>query len=206
MQLRGHRVALRVAQRVALEQRRGVRAGGVGAHLGEQRLELRPADAAEHVLIPGHRGVARQVHRVGALVARQLGEDRLDVGGDRDQDQAVEGERTVLAQVVDDGRGAGGAVALAEQVLRRGPAVVVAQVLRDEAADRLDVRIDAPELVVLVIAHRVAQAGADRVDHHQVALVEQSVLVVDQLIGRRRRRIGIGDDDASRSEHSHVQP
>src|SRR2546430_8655759 len=121
----------------------------------------------QHVVIPGHGRVPRQVYGVGPVVPGQLGEYRLDVGGDGDEYQAVEGERAPCPQVVDDGRPARGAVALAQQVLRRSPAIVVAHVLRDEAADRIDVRIDRPELVVAMIADRVAHSGADRIDHHR---------------------------------------
>jgi hypothetical protein len=68
-------------------------------------------------------------------------------------------------QIVDAPRRARGAVALAEQVLGRAPAIVVVYVLRDEPADRLDVRIDPPEVLVLGLADRAAEAGADRIDH-----------------------------------------
>ena len=81
--------------------------------------------------IPFDRGGVRgEVHGVGPVVARELREDRLDVGRDGDEYQPVEREGA-LAQVVDDGRPAGGAVALAQQVLWRRPAIVVAHVLHD---------------------------------------------------------------------------
>src|SRR5258708_261818 len=77
------------------------------------------------------------------------GEERLDVEGARHQDDAVEGHVLPRLQAVHDARRPGRAVALPEQELGRAPAVVVADVLLDEAADRVDVRIHAPEILVL---------------------------------------------------------
>src|SRR4029077_10498173 len=85
-------------------------------------------------------------------------------------------------------------------------AFIVAHVLRDEAAHRVDVRIDTPELIVLVVADGVADAGAHRIDHHQVALVEQAEFVVDRAVRARRGRRRIRDHDAPRTEYAHVQP
>ena len=98
------------------------------------------------------------------------------------------------------------AVALADQVLGRVPAAVVRHVLLDEARDRLDVGVDAPEVLVLEVADGLADARADRVDQHDVDLVEQAVGVVDDLVRRRRRGRGVRDDDAARAERAHVEP
>ena len=202
--LPGHRLALGIRDRIALQQRRRERTGGVGAHLGEERLERRRL-SGEHVVVPGHGGVRGEVYGVGPVVARELREDRLDVGRDGDEYQPVEREGA-LAQVVDDGRPAGGAVALAQQVFWRRPAIVVAHVLHDEAAHGVDVRVDPEELIVLVVADRVGESRPDRIDHHEIAPVEDAEFVVHGPIGSRRSRTRIGDHHPLRSEHAHVQP
>ena len=56
--------------------------------------------------------------------------------------------------------------------------------------------IDAAERLVLVLARDAAEAGARRVDEHEVAGVEQAVVVVDELVGRGRRVRVVGGDDA----------
>src|SRR5256885_5055893 len=56
--------------------------------------------------------------------------------------------------------------------------------------------------VVPVIADRVAHSGADRIDHHQVALVEHAELVVHGAIRARRRRTR--DRKSTRLNSSHL--
>lgn len=204
MDLLGDRVALRGGERVSLQQRRGVVSEREGAHLGEEGLE-RVGPPRQGVVVPGRRGEARQGQRIGFVVAGER-VDRLEVDPHRKQDDAVERHVGVRLEIVDHARRARGAVALAEQILGRAPAVVVVDVPHDEAADRFDVRIDSPEILVLAFANRMAESGADGIDQHQIGLVEDAVNVVDHLVGCRRRRAGVGGDDAARPERSHVQP
>ena len=74
-----NRIALRVAQRIAFQERGGERTHGKAAHLIEERLE-RGRLARQHVVIPGHRRIAGQIHGIRPIVPGQLREDRLDVG------------------------------------------------------------------------------------------------------------------------------
>ena len=95
-----------------------------------------------------------------------------------------------------------GAVRFAEQEFRRVPAVVLGQVSLDELLDRTCVLIDAPEIAVLVRRDRGRVAGADRVDEHEIAAVEQAVGVVLHRIGRGRREVRQGGLDAPRRERA----
>src|SRR5262249_29273770 len=68
--LLGHRLALGVAQGVALDERRGVRAERVGAHLGEERLEGRRL-TRHHLLVGGDRPYAVYLPAYAAVAAYQ---------------------------------------------------------------------------------------------------------------------------------------
>jgi len=91
-------------------------------------------------------------------------------------------------QVIHEAGRAHRAVALTQQVLWGVPAAVVVDVLDDEPPDRVDVLVHAPEVLVLRLPERVADAGPDGVDHDEVGHVEGRLLVVHDLVRRRRRR------------------
>ncbi len=205
MQLRRNGVQLRIGQRVPFRQSRGEPTERILAHLIQKRLESRRL-MRQGVVVPRRGRVTRQIHGVGTVVPGQLREDSFNVGGHGDEDQAVEGHIASRTQVIRNRRGARRAVTLTQQIFRRGPAIAVAHILRNEARDGIDVRVDAPELLVLVLADRVTEAGADRIDHHQVALVEHAEFVVHRTIRSGRGRARIGDDDTLRTQHPHVQP
>ena len=63
-----------------------------------------------------------------------------------------------------------------------------------------------PERFVLVRAAQVSEAGAGCIDEHQVAHVEQAVLVVDDAIRRRGAVRIVRRPHALRTERAHVQP
>ena len=50
----------------------------------------------------------------------------------------------------------------------------------NELREGVGVRVDAPEVLLLVLAGDAREAGARRVDEHQVGDVQQAVVVVDQ--------------------------
>src|SRR5439155_7464620 len=54
--------------------------------------------------------------------------------------------------------------------------------------------------------HRPAEAGADRVDENQIGFVEQGVIVVHCLVGRRERTAVLFKQRAARAEQSQMQP
>ena len=109
-------------------------------------------------------------------------------------------------EVPDEARRADTTVALPQDVLGRGPASVEADVLLDERAHRTDVLVHAPEVLTLGFAQRLAKAGADRVDHHEVGDVDDAVLVVHTLRRRRRRVAFVLDHDPLRTQNTHVEP
>jgi hypothetical protein len=88
----------------------------------------------------------------------------------------------------DDGR-TDGAVAFAHQVFRRIPA----SVLEDPCADELDGRgrvlLHAIVTLFLDAGENAAEAGAGRIDQHDVGDVERTFCVVREL--ERRRRLGL---------------
>jgi hypothetical protein len=117
-----------------------------------------------------------------------------------DQDDAVQLDPVARLQLARKTRRPDRAVALADQVLGRGIAVVGLEVLVDELAKRPDVALLAVELLVVHARHDTAVAGVDRVDEHEVADVEQRVLVVDELVGRRRQEALVGHSGLARRE------
>ena len=98
-----------------------------------------------------------------------------------------------------------GTVGLAEDELGRVPAVVGAEIALDEADNRARVRVDAPEVPVPVGRHRGGIARTHWVDEDEVALVEQSVGVVLDRVGRGRRKLRQAGPDAARREGSEQQ-
>ena len=62
--------------------------------------------------------------------------------------------------------GAEAAIAFAEQIFRRGRAIVLGDVERDRLRERIGVGADAPEMFGVVRLDRAAPAGADRIDQN----------------------------------------
>ncbi len=102
--------------------------------------------------------------------------------------------------------GAGGAVALADQVQRRGPAVVPGQVHPDELADRLEVSVKRVELAVQLGFRGAGIAGPDRVDEDQIGAIEPGRLIIDQPVRRGGDRRPFGGRHPPRAEGPEVQP
>jgi hypothetical protein len=57
-----------------------------------------------------------------------------------------------------------------------------------------------------LLIQRAAVTGADRIDKDQVSLIQPGLLVVDQMIGRRRHGAISIHGDTSRADAPHVQP
>ena len=68
------------------------------------------------------------------------------------------------------------------------------------------VLVDAVKLLLLVLAGNAAEARARGVDKNEIACIEQALVVVDQVIGRRRGVRIVGGDDALWSKRTHMQP
>ena len=156
-------------------------------------------------MVPGGRGVGRQEVDVRLVDAEAgVAGDEVEVG--RDQDHAVQRDVVLRQQHEADAAGPHAAVALAEDELGRRPAAVLREVLHDEVRDRGDVLVDAPELLAVGLADRAREAGADRVDHHEVGPVEDAELVVDRAERAARVALDVGQHGALRAEDAHVQP
>src|SRR3546814_20933118 len=82
---------------------------------------------------------------------------------------------------------AGRAVTFAAQIFGRVPAAIVVEPEPDELGDRFRVLGEAPEILGVGLAERVAEAGADRVYEDDVRDVEKALGVVDDGIGRCAR-------------------
>ena len=124
----------------------------------------------------------------------------------RQQDHAVEVDVCSFCSALREAGAAHRPVAFAEEVLGRIPAAVLRQELRDELGEGIDVLVDPVERLFLVLAGDPAEPGARRVDEHQVAGIEQALVVVDDLIRRGRGMRSSAVDDAPRAERAHVQP
>ena len=160
-------------------------------------------------VIPGCGGVGGQGEHVGKVDAGVCA-GAIDVGGEvedlRKQNDAVEVDAFAVFENVGEDGGAGGAIALAEDVLGRVPAVVLGDETGDEAGEGVGVFVDAPEGLSGVLADEAAEAGAGHVDEDDVADVEQGAGVVDELVGSGGQvLIGVGDDVLG-AERTHVEP
>ena len=86
-----------------------------------------------------------------------------------------------------DARAAEAAVALADQVLAGGQALILDQPIEDDPRQVLDVRLRVVEVLLGFVLRnlRIAEAGAHRVDEHQVREVEPGARIVDRRRGIR---------------------
>jgi hypothetical protein len=126
----------------------------------------------------------------------------------RDQDEAVQRDVVILAlELVHDRGGAGRAVALAAKIFGAVPAAMLVQPQPDELGDRFGILGDAPELLGLRFAQRMAEAGANGIDENDIRHVEQRVGIFEQRIRRPGIVLGIGRDrDLLGPERAHMQP
>ncbi len=181
-----HPVAFGGVDPVSLHQRRRVLPDGELLGLVEH-LSQRPRLALiiEAVVVPGGGCVRGEVEREREVVAGVehtgplLGGDGLEVESDGDEDDPVELDTLLREQLVGDRRPPGSAVALAGQVLGRGPAPIPIQVGDDELGEGVYVSGEVVVLALFVLGRGGAEAGADRIDQDHVGHVEHRVLVVD---------------------------
>ena len=151
-----------------------------------------------------HAGESRQEQRVRQVVVRRE-DDALQVHRAGDEDQAGEGDAEAL-QPVGERRAAGRAVAFAGEVDRRVPALVLAEPGAHHLGQRLDVAVDAEQLVARLLARGDRVAGVRRVDEDQVEVLEPGVRVVAHRVGRQRHRAVVVDLHPLRAERAEVQP
>ena len=195
-----------VGERRALHEGGGVAVDRERLDLVEQRAQrLRLQLVVELAVVVGGGGVGRQVEDRRQVVAAGEAE-RLELEHHRHQHQAAQVEAVRLLQVARQRGGAGGAVALADQEGRAAPAGVAGNVEADEVADRGDVGLEPVELLGLLADHGAAVAGRDRIDEHQIADVEERVVVVDQLVGGRQREALVVEPHPLRPEQAEVHP
>ena len=155
------------------------------------------------------------------VVVRRV--QRADLEGRGDEDRAVEADPGSLLQHAHEAADAVAAVALAGDEHRRGPPAVRGQPTPHELGERLEVallpevllRVDglvlvlarAPvgSLLLLLALDHAAEAGADRVDEHEVGEREPGRLVLLQPRRHLRERAVRGERDALRPDGAEVK-
>ena len=190
----------------ALEEGGRVLVHREGPRFGEERREAR-RPVLDLAVIPRGGGHGGQVGDAGDHVVG-LGRAARVVEGLRDQHDAVQAEaRPAALEPPRHRRRARGAEALAQQVLGRGPPLVLGDPGLDELGHRVGVLVEAPELLVLVLPEGAAPARAHRVHEHEVGGVEQRQRVVLDQVGRGAIVLGIARHrDPPRAHGPHVQP
>ena len=170
LQVFARRVALGLAQRLAVERR--VRLARGRRHRGKPRH-------------PGER-------RVAAVAAP------AEIDHRRDHHQAAHRD-ALLVELAGELRGAEAAIAFARDEFLRGLPSVLLDPLAHEGREHVDVAVDRPELLAHLVAARdeAAVAGADRIDEHQVGEVEPGLGIGHQR--RRRRRHDVVERQAPRA-------
>ena len=155
MEFFGYCLALRVGEVAALKEGGHVIAEGVLLHLVEEGFEGRGL-VRQLVVVPGGGGEGGERESVG-LIDAGVGGGAVDAvveGEDlREQDDAVEVD---AAEVGGEDGGAWGAVAFAEEVLGRVPAVVLGEEAADEALEGVAVGVDSVEGFGFVFAEGAA--------------------------------------------------
>ena len=171
---------------------------GLGEHLAEGlALEV----GGELLVVPGGRGLggkAGGVGHVGSALEVQIG------GGN--EDHAVDPHLEALLQRAHEAGGAHRAVALADDVLGRRPAVLLVHEGVEEISDRLDVGELAVELVQVFALHHAAEAGADGVDVDDVCDIEDRVRVVLETRGRLLLETVVVIGHVTRAGEAEVHP
>ncbi len=160
-------------------------------------------------MIPRRGRVGRQRQQIRCVVARRsfrLIRIKIGVQHLRQHDHAVEIDVRIRLQHIDQNGGAGRSVTLSEQISGGVPAPVFRQERGDEVGEGVRVLIDAVERFLLVLSGDPAEPGARRVDEHQIAGVQQTLVVVNDPVRCRRGMTGVGGIDAPRPESPHVQP
>ena len=182
--------------------RKRVRVGpaSVGPDRREKRGQVRRF--RNLVMVRRDGGFGRQKHPVGLVVAR-LRVERRKVEDRRDERDPGEHDAVVLQPLGEHARSRR-AVALAGQILRRIPAAVRRDVPTDELRERLAILVDAVKIFAGCMADDPAEARADRIDEHEVARAEQTILVVDDPIRRRTRGSGVRGHHRARPEGAEV--
>ena len=139
---------------------------------------------AQLLVIPGRGRIGGNEQLERKVVCLQEA-DRLNIEHGGNEDDAVEGD-ALVHQMSGQPGSTGGAVALSGQEQRRGPSLIARQIKADEFADGFDIAFEAPEFLVQLLFGRSTETGADRIDEHQICLIEPRVLIV--LISERWRR------------------
>ena len=104
-------------------------------------------------------------------------------------------------------RGPVAAIALADEIDRRRPALMPGQPTADDRAQRVDIALHIPERLVRVVllALAVAEPGADRIDKDEIGEGEPGRGIVDKSDRGRRHRAGRRRVEDARPERAEMQ-
>ncbi len=163
----GDGLTLCVGQVAALKQCGHVVAERVLLHFFEEGFEGRGL-RRQFVVIPGGGGEGGQRKRVGLIDAGVRGwpvDAVVEAEDLRQQDDAVEVD---AAKIGGKDGGAWRAVAFAEEILGRVPAIVLREKAADEALEGVAVGVDSVEGFAFIFAEGAAEAGARCVDEDDV--------------------------------------
>ena len=163
---------------------------------GHRRQEI---DPREHVVIGRH--------------------ERCELERGRDQDRAVQPDSRGLLQHAHEPADAVPAVALAGDEDRRAPPAVPGEPAAHELAERLEIALVAEVLrggastvllflllaVLGLVLDDAAEAGAHRIDEHEVGEREPRLLVLHEARRHRRQRAVGRERDPRRPDGTHVQ-
>ena len=149
-------------------------------------------------------------------VVRQEQEERQVIAGSvldcgevqdtGDKDQPIEIHPVTGTQMFRQSRRAEDAIALAAKILRRKPALVPRRPEPDEFTDGIQVRGLSEKGLGLLVFDGAAEPGRDRINEHQIAGVQDGILVVLQPEWRLRQRAILVHLYAARTERPEVQP
>ena len=175
-------------------------------HLFQERIE-RGRLGRKLLVVPRRRRVSGQrqlVRQIHAGPRRSRGDGKVEDLAE--QHHSIQVDVLFVFQNVSQHRGSCCPITLAEQKLRRIPPAVLHQKARDESRERLRILIHAPERLVRILAGKPPKTCPGHIDKNFVAHVQQTVRVVDQLVGSTRQMRVTGRLHILRPQRSHVQP
>ena len=160
-------------------------------------------------MVPGRSCVGRQgydIRQVDSGIVFRFIHTQVEVKNLRKQHDSVQIEVVILLEQVCQHGGARCAVAFTEEIFRRVPAPVFAEIGDDEFRKRVRVLIYPVELFFFVLPGDATEPGAGSVHKHQIAGVQQAEIVVHHLIRCGRRMRVIRGNHPPGPKSAHVQP
>lgn len=139
-------------------------------------------------------------------VIARAGAQGAEIGEARHEHEPLREKAVLLLEIRRKPGHARDAVALAEEILRRAPALLARGEKPHEFADRRDVLVEPEKLLRLLAFRRAAQTGGHRVHEDEIGGVEDGIGIVHHAQHSARREAVGRKVQPPRTEPAEMQP